>query len=106
MAFGETPREIIKSGLEDALSTMEGMVANPGQETVYRDIIVPAFRENAQADVYDGWEDVDAGQYMDFMGEIVAEGNSIMEDAYDYAAEVQAEIDALTGDVGLIDLEE
>lgn len=100
MAFGETPREIIISGLEDALSTMEGMVANPGQEAVYKDTIVPAFRENAQASVEDGWEDVDIGEYMDFMGEIVAEGNSIMQDAYDYAEEVQAEIDAIAEATG------
>lgn len=101
MAFGESPQAIIKSGLEDALSTMEGMTGNAGQDTVYIDYVEPAFKENAQADVEDGWEDVDIGEYMDFMGEIVAEGNSIMQDAYDYAQETQAEIDAIAEATGL-----
>jgi hypothetical protein len=95
MAFGESPQAIIKSGLEEALDTMSEMTANPGQDTVYNDYVIEAFRENAQADVEEGWTDVDIGEYMDFMGEIVAEGNSIMQDAYDYAQEVQAEYDAI-----------
>jgi len=101
MAFGESPQAIIKSGLEDALSTMEGMTANAGQDTVYQDYVIDGFRENAQADVEEGWSDVDIGEYMDFMGEIVAEGNSIMQDAYDQAQETQAEIDAIAESTGL-----
>lgn len=95
MAFGETPKAIIQSGLAEALDTMEGMCGNAGQTTVFNDHVEPAFRENAQADVESGWEDVNIGEYMDFMGEIVAEGNSIMEAAYEYAQEVQAAIDML-----------
>ena len=95
MPFGESPQEIIKNGLEEALTTMKNMIGNEGQTVVYEKYVIPAFEENAKASVYDGWFDVDIGDYMDFMGEIVAEGNSIMQDAYDYAAEVQAEIDAL-----------
>ena len=107
MAFGESPQSIIKSGLEDALATMEGMIENPGQEFIYTNTVINLFDENAQADVQEGWSDVDIGEYMDFMGEIVAEGNSIMQDAYDYAQEVQAEIDAIaeaTGGGDLLDL--
>ena len=94
MAFGESPKAIIRSGLQDALSTMSGMVANPGQETVYKEYVVQEFVQNAEADVEEGWSDVELPQYSDFMGEIIAEGNSIMQDAYDYAEEVAAVIDA------------
>lgn len=95
MAFGESPQAIIKSGLQDALSTMSGMVANPGQETVYKEYVVEEFTQNSQADVDAGWTDVILPQYSDFMGEIIAEGNSIMQDAYEYAQNVQAVIDEL-----------
>lgn len=100
MAFGETPGEIIRSGLEDALDTMGSMLGNAGQETVFNDTVIDLFKENAQADVEEGWEDVDIGDYMDFMGDIVAEGNSIMQDAYDQAQELQAEIDAIAEATG------
>jgi hypothetical protein len=95
MAEGESPQAIIRSGLQDALDTMEGMLANPGQETVYTDYVIDAFHENASAPVDEGWEDVELDNYMDFMGEIIAEGNMIMADTYDYAQEVQAAIDEL-----------
>jgi hypothetical protein len=94
MAFGETPKQIINSGLQDALSTMSGMVGNPGQQTVYTEYVVQEFVQNAQADVEAGWTNVELPQYSDFMGEIIAEGNSIMQDAYEYAEEVAAAIDA------------
>lgn len=96
MAEGESPKEIIRSGLEDALSTMEGMLGNTGQETIYADYVVQAFMENAQSDVESGWEDVELDDYMDFMGEIIAEGNAIMQDAYDYAQEMQATEDLIS----------
>lgn len=95
MAFGETPKAIIQSGLAEALSTMETMCGNAGQTSVFNNHVKPNFRENAQADVDAGWTDVDIGEYMDFMGEIVAEGNSIMQATYEYAQEVQAAIDML-----------
>ena len=84
-------RGVIKEGLSDALSTMEGMIGNAGQQTVYNDYVVEAFRENAQSDIDDGWTDVDIGEYMDFMGDIVDEGNSIMSDAYKEAQEILSE---------------
>ena len=96
MAFGESPQAIIKSGLQDALSTMSGMVGNPGQETVYKEYVVEEFTQNSQAEVEAGWTDVVLTQYSDFMGEIIAEGNSIMQEAYEYAEDVQAVVDELT----------
>lgn len=95
MAFGESPKAIIRSGLQEALGTMSGMVGNPGQETVFTEYVVEEFRQNSQADVEDGWTDVELPQYSDFMGEIIAEGNSIMQEAYEYAQEVNAVIDEL-----------
>ena len=84
-------RGVVREGLDDALSTMNDMVGNAGQDVVFNDYVVPAFKENAQADIQDGWTDVDIGEYMDFMGEIVDEGNSIMGDAYDEAQEILSE---------------
>jgi len=93
-------RSVVKEGLSEALGTMEGMIGNAGQQTVYNDYVVPAFQENAQADIEDGWSDVDIGEYMDFMGEIVDEGNSIMADAYEAAQEILSEIEAAAEGAG------
>ena len=86
-------RSVVKEGLEEALSTMEDMVANAGQQSVFNSYVQPQFVENAQAPVEDGWEDVDIGEYMDFMGEIVEEGNQIMAEAYDQAQEILSELE-------------
>lgn len=99
-------REVVREGLSDALSTMEGMVGNAGQATVFNDYVEPAFRENAQADINDGWSDVDIGEYMDFMGEIVDEGNSIMADAYEVAQEILSEIEEAAEGAGDEEFEE
>lgn len=85
-------REVIREGLAEALDTMEDMLGNAGQETIFGDYVVPAFLENA-GPIRDGWEDVDIGDYMDFMGEIVGAGNDIMADAYDEAEEILSEIE-------------
>lgn len=82
-------REIVQEGLREALATMANMCGNPGQDSVYNDYVKPAFIENI-GPVKEGWSDVDIGEYMDFMGEIVDEGNSIMNQAYEDA---QAAID-------------
>lgn len=83
-------KQIISEALQEALDTMESMIVNPGQETVYNDYIKDQFQQNSKAPVDDGWEDADAGDYSDFMSEIVEAGNTIMQDAYDYAQEIQA----------------
>jgi hypothetical protein len=86
-------REVVREGLEDALSTMEGMVGNAGQDVVFNDYVVPEFMANAQAPIQEGWTDVDIGEYMDFMGEIVDEGNGIMADAYEEAEQILSELE-------------
>jgi hypothetical protein len=88
----EQAREVVTQGLEDALSTMEGMVGNEGQASVFESYVAPAFKD-AVGPVKDGWPGVDIGEYMDFMGEIVGEGNSIMEEAYGEAQEILSEIE-------------
>lgn len=91
-------RATIVEGLEEALGVMEGMLGNEGQQSVYDDYVVDAFQENAQAKPSEGWEDVDIGEYMDFMGEIVDEGNGIMADAYAEAQEIEEEFMAEGGE--------
>lgn len=99
-------REVKRQGLSDALETMSDMIGNAGQQVVFNDYVEPAFRENAQADINDGWTDVDIGEYMDFMGEIVEEGNSIMADAYEEAQEILSEIEEAAEAAGNEDFEE
>lgn len=81
--------EIIAASFDDALSTMESMLGNAGQEAVFIDVVVGEF-EAALADsgIEEGWAGVDIGEYMDFMGEIVEAGNQIMDEAYAYLAEI------------------
>ena len=99
-------RGIVREGLSDALSTMEGMVGNAGQAAVFEDYVIDAFQENAQADIEDGWSDVDIGEYMDFMGEIVDEGNGIMSDAYSEAQEILSEAEEAAEGAGNEDFED
>ena len=91
-------RAIVRAALGDALVTMQGMVGNAGQQTVYNNYVVPEFQANAQRDIREGWNDVDIGEYMEFMGEIVEVGNSIMNDAYQEADQVLSDLEeALEG---------
>ena len=85
-------RFVVRQGLEEALGLMANMVGNAGQDVVFNDYVEPAFRENL-SDIRDGWTEVDIGEYMDFMGEIVDEGNSIMNDAYEEAEEILTELE-------------
>lgn len=78
-------QETIKQGLEDALNQMQNMIANEGMQTIFDVHVEPAFIENAKADPEDGWTEVVLSEYMDFMGNIINEGNSIMNQAYDEA---------------------
>ena len=91
-------RELVRQAYNDALDTMEAMVGNAGQAAVFNDYVVPAFQE-ARGPVQDGWAGVDIGEYMDFMGEIVEEGNAIMEEAYEEAQAMLSELEeAAEGD--------
>jgi hypothetical protein len=88
-------QSIINEGLSDALSTMESMPGNSGQESVYESYVKPSFIDTAQStQAGDGWPGVDIGEYMDFMGEIVEAGNQIMEEAYAYAAAIEEDATA------------
>lgn len=84
-------KEIIAEGLQEALDTMELMIVNEGQTSVFQSTLAPAFESAAQASPEDGWDDVSADPYSDFMGEICEAGNQIMEAAYEYAQEVLAD---------------
>ena len=92
-------RAIVREALEDALGSMGGMVGNAGQEVVFEEYVEPAFRENT-GDIKDGWDDVDIGEYMDFMGEIVDEGNGIMADAYAEAEAILTELEEQAESMG------
>lgn len=83
--------EIIAAAFDDALSTMEGMLGNAGQETIFYDVVVGEFEAAlASSSADEGWAGVDIGEYMDFMGEIVEAGNQIMDSAYAYLAEISS----------------
>lgn len=80
---------VINQGLVDALQTMQNMVGNAGQQTIYNNYVVDEFTNTRQSiNAGDEWPGVEIGQYMDFMGEIVEEGNTIMEDACLQAADI------------------
>jgi hypothetical protein len=100
----EIARSIVEAGYAEALAVMSGMPGNEGQITVYREYVVPAFAKqfaisypNAGEDF---WDDVNIGEYMDFMGEIVAEGNMILEEAFYTAYEVKEGAAAAAGGGG------
>jgi len=88
----EEVREIITSAYDVALSTMESMIGNEGQQSIFDTYVVDAFKDNV-GPIKDGWEDVNIGDYMDFMGDIVGEGNDIMAEAYDEAEALLNELE-------------
>lgn len=87
-------KEVVDEGFSDAISTMEGMTGNAGQDSVLNSYVIPAFEAN-KGPINEGWSDVDIGEYMDFMGDIVNEGNEIMAAAYDEAQEILSELEEL-----------
>jgi hypothetical protein len=91
-------QEIINEGLQAALDTMESMISNEGQRSVFDSAIAPAFEDAAQASPEDGWDTVSADPYSDFMGEICEAGNQIMEESYEYAQEVLADEESYDDD--------
>lgn len=100
LAGEEIAEEILADGLDQAITTMEGMCANEGQTSVLTSYIIPEFENNteeAQNNEDYEFQDVTAGDFSDFMGEIVEEGNSIMQTASLYARLVEAASDALSG---------
>ena len=84
--------EIIGESFDNALSTMEQMCANPGQQSVFTNHVIKDFTSSLSSSNSDiGWINVDIGEYMEFMGEIVEAGNQIMSAAYMVAAELRAD---------------
>ena len=96
----EIAQDIITGGLDEALSIMGSMVANEGQASIFESTIAPEFESNTEqaldSEDYE-WEDVDAGDYMDFMGQIVEEGNGIMASACLFAQLVEKASDEISG---------
>lgn len=92
----EEAEDIILDAYIEAITTMISMVGNAGQASVMESRVIPAFEVAfGSSDPETGWEDVDIGEYMAFMGEIVSEGNSIMEQAYNDAAGLIVEATSL-----------
>jgi hypothetical protein len=93
VALFAVAQAIISEGLYEALSEMENMVGNEGQQSVYDSQVKEAFIDQRSVTrPGDEWDYVDIGDYMVFMGEIVEVGNDIMEDACAEAAELLADI--------------
>lgn len=98
IALLEEAEEIILDAYINALTTMSSMVGNPGQASVMEGTVIPAFEEAmGSSDPETGWQTVDIGEYMAFMGQIVSTGNEIMEEAFDTAAALIDEADEVLG---------
>ena len=99
IALLEEAEDLILDAYIEAISTMISMVGNSGQASVMESQVIPAFETAfGTSDPETGWEEVDIGEYMVFMGEIVAEGNAIMESAYDDASGLIADASDILGD--------
>ena len=100
------PRMIVYGALDDALQTMEGLCANEGQQATYEKYIPEAFREQTLVVVrgtdYE-WDPIDIGfPMMDYMGEIIEEGNQIMTEACEEATELEEEIEGYEAAIFLL----
>jgi hypothetical protein len=83
IAAEELKQEIIDEGYEEAISVMESMVVNEGQEAVLSGQIIPDFEiRKDSVPAGEDWPWVSASPYEDFMSEITEAGNSIMARAY------------------------
>ena len=95
----EEAEDIILDAYIEAIDTMVSMVGNAGQASVMESRVIPAFEiAFSTSDPETGWNEVDIGEYMTFMGEIVGEGNAIMEAAYDDASGLIADAEGILGD--------
>ena len=91
------PRLIIISAGQEALSIMKNMCGNEGQLVTFDKHIKDDFNaqviEVAKGTEYE-WEDFDAGDpYMDYMGEIIEEGNNIMSTACQEATDLEEQLE-------------
>lgn len=92
--------DIVEAAYYEAIDTMQDMIGNAGQQTVFNDHVIPAFASTlASTEIGDNWDDVNIGEYMSFMGEIVAEGNAIMEKAYEEAQSLTLDAENIQLDI-------
>lgn len=101
----EEASQIVEAAFYEAMDTMYEMCGNPGQETVFFDYVVPGFADEMDnTEIGEQWNDVDIGEYMAFMGEIVEAGNAIMAEAFEEAEGLKDEAD--DAEIDLEELEE
>jgi flavin-dependent dehydrogenase len=92
------PRLIIIEAGNEALTLMEKMCGNEGQLVTYQKHVEKQFFAEvvrmAKGTDYE-WEDFDAGDpYMNYMGEIIEEGNTIMRTAGEEATALEDQLEA------------
>lgn len=92
-------RAAVEGGLYEAIETMQSMIGNEGQQSILDSYVIPEFQGNL-GPIQDGWEEIDIGDYMDFMGDIVGEGNDIMTAAYEEAQDILSEIEEYLEEFG------
>lgn len=96
----EEAGEVVEAAFYDAMDTMYGMCGNAGQESVFFSYVMPGFADEMDnTEIGEQWNDVDIGEYMVFMGEIVEAGNAIMSEAFDEAASLKGEADDAEADL-------
>jgi len=101
----EEASQIVEAAFYEAMDTMYGMCGNAGQESVFFNYVISDFADAMDStEIGDDWPDVDIGEYMVFMGEIVEAGNAIMSEAFDEAASLKGQ--AEDGEADLDSLEE
>ena len=102
----EEASEIVEAAFYEAMDTMYGMCGNAGQESVFFNHVMPAFADAMDStEIGDDWPDVDIGEYMYFMGEIVEAGNAIMAEAFGEAANLKGEADDAEADLDSLEEE-
>ena len=102
----EEASQIVEAAFYEAMDTMYGMCGNAGQESVFFNYVMSDFADAMDStEIGDDWPDVDIGEYMYFMGEIVEAGNAIMSEAFDEAASLQGEADDAEADLDALEEE-
>jgi hypothetical protein len=96
----EEASQIVEAAFYEAMDTMYGMCGNAGQESVFFNYVMPDFADAMDStEIGEDWPDVDIGEYMVFMGEIVEAGNAIMSEAFEEAGSLQSEADDAEADL-------
>jgi len=102
----EEASQIVEAAFYEAMDTMYGMCGNAGQESVFFNHVMPEFADAMDStEIGEDWPDVDIGEYMYFMGEIVEAGNAIMSEAFSEAASLKGEADDAEADLDSLEEE-